>query len=74
MLALLAVSVITGLLLQMPVSKVVAFISTGIGSTLGSIAMVLALGAMLGKLIEENGVAHKIVEALINIFKVKNIQ
>lgn len=74
MLALLAVSVITGLLLQMPVDKVMTSISTGIGSTLGSIAMVLALGAMLGKLIEENGVAQKIVEALINIFTVKNIQ
>ncbi|MDQ3681453.1 MAG: gluconate:H+ symporter [Bacteroidota bacterium] len=74
MLALLGVSVITGLLLQMPVSKVMASISTGIGSTLGSIAMVLALGAMLGKLIEENGVAQKIVEALISIFTVKNIQ
>jgi gluconate transporter len=74
MLALLGVSVITGLLLQMPVSKVMVSISTGIGSTLGSIAMVLALGAMLGKLIEENGVAQKIVEALISIFTVKNIQ
>jgi gluconate transporter len=74
MLALLAVSVITGLSLQMPVNKVMASINTGIGSTLGSIAMVLALGAMLGKIIEDNGVAKKIVQTLINIFKVKNIQ
>jgi gluconate transporter len=36
--------------------------------------MVLALGAMLGKIIEDNGVAKKIVQTLINIFKVKNIQ
>ncbi len=74
MLALLAVSVITGLSLQMPVNQVMASINTGIGSTLGSIAMVLALGAMLGKIIEDNGVAKKIVQTLINIFKVKNIQ
>jgi len=74
MLALLVVSVITGLFLQMPVVKVMASISTGIGNTLGSILMVLALGAMLGKLIEENGIAQKIVAALIKIFTVKNIQ
>lgn len=74
MLALLVVSVITGLALGMPVTKVMTSISAGIGSTLGSIVMVLALGAMLGKLIEENGVAKKIVDSLINIFSVKNIQ
>jgi H+/gluconate symporter-like permease len=74
MLALLAVSILTGLFLQMPVVKVMSSISTGIGSTLGSIIMVLALGAMLGKLIEENGVAQKIVATLIKTFGVKNIQ
>jgi gluconate transporter len=74
MLALLGVSILTGLFLQMPVVKVMSSISTGIGSTLGSIVMVLALGAMLGKLIEENGVAQKIVATLIKTFGVKNIQ
>ncbi|MEJ7913023.1 MAG: gluconate:H+ symporter [Chitinophagaceae bacterium] len=74
MLALLMVSVMTGLLLQMPVVKVMASISTGIGNTLGSILMVLALGAMLGKLIEQSGVAQKIVQVLISVFHLKNIQ
>jgi H+/gluconate symporter-like permease len=43
MIALLAVSVLTGLCMGMPVPKVFSSISSGIGSTLGGIAMVLAL-------------------------------
>jgi gluconate transporter len=74
MIALLIVSVTTGLLLGMPVSGVMGSISSGIGGTLGSILMVLALGAMLGKLIEENGVAHQLVTAMIKVFKLRNIQ
>ncbi|WP_411273753.1 gluconate:H+ symporter [Daejeonella sp.] len=74
MIALLTVSIITGLLLGMPVAKVISTVSTGIGSTLGSIVMVLALGAMMGKLIEETGAAKKIVFILIRFFGYKNIQ
>ena len=74
MIALLIVSIITGLLLGMPVAKVMATVSTGIGGTLGSIVMVLALGAMMGKLIEDTGAAKKIVFILIRFFGYKNIQ
>ena len=74
MLALLIVSVITGFLLGMPVAKVTNAISTGIGSTLGSMVMVLVLGAMLGKLIEDNGISKSIVNKLINVFGKKEIQ
>jgi Gnt-I system high-affinity gluconate transporter len=74
MLALLIVAVITGLLLGLPVKKVLASVTEGIGSTLGSMVMVLALGAMVGKLAEDSGAAKKIVYVLIRIFGVKNIQ
>ena len=74
MIALLIVSVITGLLLKMPFPKVMASISSGIGSTLGGILMILALGAMIGKLAEDSGAAKKIVQLLIRLFGVKNIQ
>lgn len=73
-LALLITSVFTGLLLNMPFTKVMASINTGIGNTLGGLVMVLSLGAMLGKLVEETGVARKIVLVLIAFFKTKNIQ
>ncbi|MES3017809.1 MAG: gluconate:H+ symporter [Bacteroidota bacterium] len=74
MIALLIVSIVTGLLLGMPVAKVMTTIGAGIGGTLGSMVMVLALGAMMGKLIEDTGAARKIVFILIRFFGYKNIQ
>ncbi|WP_131535939.1 GntT/GntP/DsdX family permease [Pedobacter nototheniae] len=74
MIALLAVAIVTGLLLGMPATKVMVSISNGIGSTLGSMVMVLALGAMMGKLIEDSGSAKKIVFILMRAFGQKNIQ
>ncbi|WP_231490407.1 gluconate:H+ symporter [Pedobacter sp. Leaf170] len=74
MIALLLVAIVTGLFLGMPAAKVMAAVSNGIGSTLGSMVMVLALGAMMGKLIEDSGAAKKIVFILIRAFGQKNIQ
>lgn len=74
MIALITVSIVTGLLLGMPAAKVMATIANGIGGTLGSMVMVLALGAMMGKLIEDSGAAKKIVFVLIRFFGYRNIQ
>jgi Gnt-I system high-affinity gluconate transporter len=74
MLALLIVSIITGLFLGMSPGKVMSTIALGIGNTLGGMVMVLALGAMLGKLIEESGSSKKIVFVLIRLFGINNIQ
>lgn len=73
-LALLITSITTGLLLEMPFTKVMASVNNGIGTTLGPLVMVLSLGAMLGKLVEDTGVAQKIVQVLVGAFKKKNIQ
>ncbi|MEJ7779747.1 MAG: gluconate:H+ symporter [Daejeonella sp.] len=74
MIALVIVSIVTGLLLGMPVAKVMSAVANGIGGTLGSMVMVLALGAMMGKLIEDTGAAKKIVFILIRLFGYRNIQ
>lgn len=74
MLSLLIVSVLTGLMLGLPVQKVMTSITNGIGSTLGGMVMVLALGAMVGKLAEDSGAAKKIVYVLIRVFGTANIQ
>lgn len=74
MLALLGVAAVTGLLLGLPVTKVVSSINSGIGSTLSGTIMVLALGAMIGKLAEESGAAQKLVLVLSEKFGVTNIQ
>ena len=73
-LALLITSIVTGLMLSMPITKVAASINSGIGNTLGGLVMVLSLGAMLGKIVEDTGVAQKIVQVLVAAFKRKNIQ
>jgi Gnt-I system high-affinity gluconate transporter len=73
-LALLISSIVTGLFLGMPALKVMTSINTGIGNTLGGLIMVLSLGAMLGKIVEDNGVALRIVNVLVSSFKKKNIQ
>ncbi len=74
LLALLLVSIITGVLLQMPPGKLLLSLQTGIGSTLGSVAMTIVLGAILGKWIEECGAAQRITETLVNLFGIKYIQ
>jgi len=74
MIALLTVAILTGLFLGMPATKVMSSVGNGIGSTLGSMVMVLALGAMMGKLIEDSGSARKIVFILIKAFGKNNIQ
>jgi Gnt-I system high-affinity gluconate transporter len=74
MLSLLIVAVLTGLMLGLPVQKVMTSVANGIGSTLGGMVMVLALGAMVGKLAEDSGAARKIVYVLISIFGIGNIQ
>lgn len=73
-LALLIVSVLTGLALGMPFAKVTASVQNGVGSTLGSMALILCMGAMLGKLLEVSGAAGQISNYLIKKFGTSNVQ
>jgi len=74
MLALLGVSVLTGFLLKMRVASIFSSINKGIGDTLSSTIMVIALGAMIGKIAEESGAARKLVLVFTKWFGIKNIQ
>ncbi len=74
MISLMIVSILAGLCLGMPMKQVITSITNGIGSTLGSMVMVLSLGAMMGKLIEDSGAVRKIVSVLMQSFGQKNIQ
>lgn len=73
-LSLLIVSFVVALGLGMPLGKVVSSIESGMGSTLGHIALIFGLGAMLGRLVADSGGAHRIAMTLINKFGVKKIQ
>ena len=72
--SLLIVAFGVALGLGMPLDEVVSSIEAGLGGTLGHIALIFGLGAMLGKLIADAGGAQRIAMTLINKFGEKNIQ
>jgi Gnt-I system high-affinity gluconate transporter len=73
-LSLLIVAIVCGLLLGMQPDALLASIEKGVGSTLGGLALILCLGAILGKILEVSGAAEQISSTLINGFGEKNIQ
>ncbi|MGO2107414.1 MAG: gluconate:H+ symporter [Staphylococcus equorum] len=57
--------------------KPVAILETikeGLGSTLGSLALIIGFGAVLGKLMVDSGAAQRIASTLINKFGAKHVQ
>src|SRR3984885_10110551 len=72
-LVLIIVSLLLGLAVGMPMSKIVSAFETGNGNTLGHIAIVVGLGTMLGKMMAESGGAERIANTLIGWFGEKHI-
>ncbi len=66
--ALLLTAVAVGLLNGMGPLAVLDAMLRGIGSTMGSVVLVLVFGAMLGRLLDESGAAHVIVGRLAAAF------
>ncbi len=58
----------------MPVNKVIGSIKNGVGGTLGSLALIMGFGAMLGKLLADCGGAQRIATTLIDKFGQRYIQ
>lgn len=54
--------------------KIVGSIQKGLGDTLGSIVGIIALGAMLGKLVAQSGAAECISNKLTKLFGIKYIR
>lgn len=72
--ALILVSIGLGIAEGMTLKATLASVQNGVGSTLGSLALILGFGAMLGNLISESGAAQRITYSLINKFGIKHIQ
>lgn len=66
-LAFMAVSLGVGLALGLQPLAIVDAIQKGIGSTLGSITAIIALGAMLGKLVAQSGAAQRIAVSMMEV-------
>jgi GntP family gluconate:H+ symporter len=71
--ALIAVSLTMGMAAGMPLGSVVKAFQDGVGGVLGFIAIVVALGTMLGKLMAESGGATRIATTLITLFGEKRV-
>ncbi|SUB17943.1 Gnt-I system [Pantoea agglomerans] len=63
--ALILVALAVGVMQGMPVNKVITSIKAGVGGTLGSLALIMGFGAMLGKLLADCGGAQRIATTLI---------
>ena len=73
-LSLLIVAILSGLFLGMAPMQIIGSIEKGVGNTLGGLALIICLGAILGKILEEGGAAEKISITLINGLGEKRIQ
>jgi GntP family gluconate:H+ symporter len=65
----LALAIVAG----MPLPTVIHSFEAGVGGTLGHIAIIVALGTMLGKMMAESGAADQIAHTLIRVFGEKNV-
>jgi Gnt-I system high-affinity gluconate transporter len=72
--AFLIVTILTGLALGIPLNKISASVQKGLGDTLGSLVIIICLGAMLGKLVADSGAAEKITSVLVRVFGRRYIQ
>jgi len=73
-LSLLIVAILAGLFLGMSPEAILKSLKDGVGNTLGGLALIICLGAVLGRILEAGGAAEKISTTLINGFGEKNIQ
>jgi GntP family gluconate:H+ symporter len=64
--SLILSSLVLGLVAGMPVDQVIKSFSSGVGSTVASVGVLIALGAMLGKLLADSGGAEQIVDTIIS--------
>jgi Gnt-I system high-affinity gluconate transporter len=73
-LSLIFVAILTGLCLGIQPEALMKTVEKGVASTLGGLALIICLGAILGKILEISGAAEQISSTLINSFGIKNIQ
>jgi Gnt-I system low-affinity gluconate transporter len=66
--ALLLVSLLVGVGAGMPLDRIVESVTTGMGGTLGHIAVLVGLGAMFGGLLDASGGAESLSRALLRWF------
>ncbi len=66
LLALLIVSIGVGFATGMEPTAIVKNLTDGAGKTLGAVGVVIALGAMLGKILADSGTTERLANAILN--------
>lgn len=72
-LALIFSAIVVGFINGMKPVAILDTIKEGLGSTLGSLALIIGFGAVLGKLMVDSGAAQRIASTLINKFGAKHV-
>ncbi|WP_156762138.1 GntP family permease [Microbacterium karelineae] len=67
-LTLILVSLLTALAAGIPVGALVSTLTKDFGGTLGSVALLIGLGAVLGRLIESSGGAKAVADLMVRVF------
>lgn len=72
--ALTITAFFAGILKGMPFTELINSFQQGVGSTLGSLILIIAFGVILGNLLSDSGAAQRISSVMINSFGVKHIK
>ncbi|SHG38607.1 GntP family permease [Massilia sp. CF038] len=73
LIAFVLTALVAALLLGMPIANIPKAIEKGIGDLLGSLTVIICLGAVFGKLIADSGAAQRIASYLIALFGEKRV-
>lgn len=72
--ALIIAAFFVGIAKQMPFPDLINSIQSGIGSTLGSLILIIAFGVILGNLLSDSGAAQRISSVMIDSFGIRHIK
>ena len=67
-LALIISAIVIGIVGGMPPEEVINAITTGFGSTLGSIGIIIGFGVMMGQIFERSGAAKRMAYTFLRLF------
>ncbi len=71
--SLLITSIAVGFAMGMDSLAIVKSVEGGVSSTMGQLALLLAFGSILGKLMADGGAAERITRVLTDVFGVRNL-
>ena len=72
--ALVISAFFVGIAKEMPFTDLINSIQQGVGSTLGSLILIIAFGVVLGNLLSDSGAAQRISSVMIRSFGVRHIK